>query len=50
MGRYAFGSNYCTGSGDDRIFVEDVVQPVWGDRAAETKKFARHLFFEAYTL
>ena len=50
MGRFAFGSSYCPGSGDDAKFLEEIVAPVWGETANAKKKFARRLFFEAYTL
>ena len=50
MGRFAFASSYCPGSGGDKIFVDDVVTPIWGDQANAKKIAARQLFFEAYTL
>lgn len=52
MGRFAFASSYCPGSGDDRIFIAEVLTPIWGewDLADEKKPLVRRLFFfEAYT-
>lgn len=48
MGRFAFASSYMPASGDDRLFIEEVVTPVWGAHSPK-KNLARRLHFEAYT-
>ena len=48
MGRFAFASRYMPGSGDDRLFIDEVVTPTWGAHSPK-KNLARRLHFEAYT-
>ena len=49
MGNFAFASSYIPGSGDDRKFVEQVLDPMYGEDHPKSP-ILRRLYYEAYTL